>query len=85
MKYFIKKSHVSMHLTIEDYFTAKEEPKILSKIKFSTNSNIINRDVKLSRSTVEEIDEKAYNKKITKQYNHKSKQKTVSFSDIEED
>ena len=56
-----------MHLTVEDYFDdVTNEKKIQNKIIFSDNANIITREVKETRSTIEEITEKEYKDKINK-------------------
>tara|TARA_R100001509_G_scaffold138428_1_gene92601 strand:+ start:275 stop:481 length:207 start_codon:yes stop_codon:yes gene_type:complete len=54
-----------MNVCVEDYHpNIKQEEKLKLKVKFTDNATIINKDVKETRSTIEEIEEKEYEKKI---------------------
>jgi|TARA_R110000796_G_scaffold224122_1_gene340419 hypothetical protein len=73
-----------MKLTVEDYFDGvTNEKKIERKVIFSDNANIITREVKETRNTIEEITEKEYKDKIKKAHNKKAK--TVSFKEVEKE
>ena len=64
-KFYLKKSYVNAHICVDDYHeNVKNEEKLKQKIKFTDNATIVSRDVKETRSTIEEITEKEYNKKI---------------------
>ena len=81
-KFFLKKTWVNVDVCVEDYYnsgTTLEQAK--ENLNWSPYSNIINREVKLSRHTVEEIDEKTYKNKIQKSDSEKSKNKKVSLED----
>ena len=80
-KFFLKKTWVNVDVCVEDYFNSGTTLRDLEKLKWSPYSNIINRDVKETRSTVEEIDEETFKTKIKKSDSEKSKNKTVSFED----
>lgn len=82
-KYILKKSYVSLDLQIEDYYEdVKDEEKLKKKINFTENAIIINKDVKQTRATIEEIDAKTYKEKIKKV---NDKNKTVTTKDIKKD
>ena len=64
-KFYLKKSYINMNVCVEDYHpNIKHEEKLKLKVKFTDNATIINKDVKQTRSTIEEIEEKEYEKKI---------------------
>ena len=46
-----------MDVCVEDYYNSGTTLQDLEKLKWSPYSNIINREVKETRHTVEEIDE----------------------------
>ena len=83
-KYFLKKSWVNVDVCIEDYHNSGTTLEDLQKIKWSPYSNIISREVKETRHTVEEIDEKTYKEKIKKSNGLSSEAKTVSVKDCKE-
>ena len=83
-KYFLKKSWVNVDVCVEDYHNSGTTLKDLEKLNWSPYSNIISREVKLTRHTVEEIDEKTYKEKVKKSNGISSKEKTVSVKDIKE-
>ena len=81
-KFFLKKTWVNVDVCVEDYYnsgTTLEQVK--EKINWSPYSNIISKDVKHSRHTVEEIDEETFKNKIKKSDSEKSTNKKVSFED----
>jgi len=83
-KFILKKTYIDMKLTVEDYFDGvTNEKKIERKVIFSDNANIITREVKETRNTIEEITEKEYKDKIKKAHNKKAK--TVSFKEVEKE
>ena len=83
-KFILKKTYIDMNLTVEDYFDdVTNEKKIQTKIIFSDNANIITREVKETRSTIEEITEKEYKDKIKKAHNKKAK--SVSFKEVDKE
>ena len=83
-KFILKKTYIDMKLTVEDYFDGvTNEKKIERKVIFSDNANIITREVKETRNTIEEITEKEYKDKIKKASNKKAK--TVSFKEVEKE
>lgn len=82
-KFILKKSYVNLDLQIEDYFEdVKDEDKLKDKIIFSDNASIISKEVKYTRATIEEIDEKTYKAKLKK---ISEKNKTVTTKDIKKD
>jgi hypothetical protein len=82
-KFILKKSYVNLDLQIEDYFEdVKDENKLKNKINFSENAIIVSKEVKQTRATIEEIDEKSFKEKIK---NVNSKNKTVTTKDIKKD
>ena len=83
-KYFLKKSWVNVDVCIEDYHNSGTTLKDLEKINWSPYSNIISREVKKTRHTIEEIDEKTYKNKVEKSNGLSSKEKTVSVKDCKE-
>jgi hypothetical protein len=81
-KNYLKKSYLDLNITVEDYFKdIDNENKLKGKLKFTDYATITNKNVLLTRSTIEEIDEKTYNKKIKKAEENKENN-TVTFSNI---
>ena len=83
-KYFLKKSWVNVDVCVEDYYNSGTTLKDLEKLNWSPYSNIISREVKTTRHTIEEIDEKTYKNKVEKSNGLSSKEKTVSVKDCKE-
>ena len=83
-KYFLKKSWVNVDICVEDYYNSGTTLKDLEKLNWSPYSNIISREVKKTRHTIEEIDEKTYKNKVEKSNGLSSKEKTVSVKDCKE-
>ena len=83
-KYFLKKSWVNVDVCVEDYHNSGTTLKDLEKLNWSPYSNIISREVKKTRHTIEEIDEKTYKDKVKKSNGLSSKEKTVSVKDCKE-
>ena len=83
-KYFLKKSWVNVDVCVEDYFNSGTTLQDLEKLNWSPYSNIISREVKKTRHTVEEIDEETYKQKIKKSNSLSAKEKTVSIKDYKE-
>ena len=83
-KYFLKKSWVNVDVCIEDYHNSGTTLKDLEKLNWSPYSNIISREVKKTRHTIEEIDEKTYKEKVEKSNGLSSKAKAVSVKDCKE-
>ena len=84
-KFFLKKSWVNVDVCVEDYYnsgTTFEQAK--ENLNWSPYSNIVSRDVKLARHTVEEIDEETYKEKVKKSNGLSSKEKAVSVKDFKE-
>ena len=84
-KFFLKKSWVNLDMCIEDYYnsgTTIEE--VRENLNWSPYSNIVVQQVKLSRHTIEEIDEETYKNKIKKSNSPDSTKKTVSLKDCKE-
>ena len=79
-KFFLKKSWVNVDVCIEDYYnsgTTLEQAK--EKLDWSPYSNIIGKEVKWKRNTVEEIDEETYKNKIKKSNSKSIEDKSVSL------
>jgi len=83
-KYFLKKSWVNVDVCIEDYHNSGTTLKDLEKLNWSPYSNIISREVKKTRHTIEEIDEKTYKEKVAKSNGLSSEAKAVSVKDCKE-
>ena len=84
-KFFLKKSWVNVDVCVEDYYnsgTTLQEVK--ENLNWSPYSSIVIIDVKLTRHTVEEIDEEKYKEKIKKSNGLSSKEKAVSIKDCKE-
>ena len=77
-KYFLKKSWVNVDVCVEDYYNSGTTLKDLEKLNWSPYSNIISREVKKTRHTIEEIDEKTYKNKVEKSNGLSSEAKAVS-------
>ena len=83
-KFYLKKTYINLDMTINDCFdNVTDESKLQKKVQFTPNAYISKRDVKLIRSTIEEITEKQYKEIIKKADNKKNK--TVSTSEIKKD
>ena len=81
-KFFLKKTWVNVDVCVEDYYnsgTTLEQAK--ENLNWSPYSNIINREVKLTRQTVEEIDEDTFKSKLQKLNDTKDSNKKVSLDD----
>ena len=83
-KYFLKKSWVNVDVCVEDYYNSGTTLKDLEKLNWSPYSNIISREVKKTRHTIEEIDEKTYKNKVEKSNGLSSEAKAVSVKDCKE-
>ena len=83
-KYFLKKSWVNVDVCVEDYHNSGTTLKDLEKLNWSPYSNIISREVKTTRHTIEEIDEKTYKEKVEKSNGLSSETKAVSVKDCKE-
>ena len=83
-KYFLKKSWVNVDVCVEDYYNSGTTLKDLEKLNWSPYSNIISREVKTTRHTIEEIDEKTYKEKVEKSNGLSSETKAVSVKDCKE-
>jgi len=83
-KYFLKKSWVNVDVCVEDYHNSGTTLKDLEKLNWSPYSNIISREVKKTRHTIEEIDEKTYKEKVAKSNGLSSETKAVSVKDCKE-
>ena len=83
-KYFLKKSWVNVDVCVEDYFNSGTTLQDLEKLNWSPYSNIISREVKTTRHTIEEIDEKTYKEKVEKSNGLSSETKAVSVKDCKE-
>ena len=83
--FFMKKSLVNVDMCIEDYYNSGT---VLSQAKENLNwspySNIIGKEVKFQRNTVEEIDEETYKNKIKKSNGENIETKRVSLKDCKE-
>ena len=84
-KFFMKKSWVNVDMCIEDYYNsgtllhhAKEN------LNWSPYSNIVGKEVKVHRNTVEEIDEETYINKVKKSNGENPETKRVSLKDCKE-
>ena len=84
-KFFMKKSWVNVDMCIEYYYNSGT---VLSQAKENLNwspySNIIGKEVKFQRNTVEEIDEETYKNKIKKSNGENIETKRVSLKDCKE-
>ena len=75
-KFFLKKSWVTVDVCVEDYYNSGTTLEDLQKnLNWSAYSNIVSREAKFSRHTIEEIDEKTYKDKIEKSNGTPIKQK----------
>ena len=83
-KYFLKKSWVNVDVCVEDYYNSGTTLKDLEKLNWSPYSNIISREVKKTRHTIEEIDEQTYKEKVEKSNGLSSETKAVSVKDCKE-
>ena len=84
-KFFMKKSWVNVDMCIEDYYnsgTLLNQAK--ENLNWSPYSNIIGKEVKFQRNTVEEIDEETYNNKVKKSNGEDIETKRVSLKDCKE-
>ena len=84
-KFFLKKSWVNVDVCVEDYYNSGTTLEQIQKnLNWSPYSNIVSREVKLARHTVEEIDEETYKEKVKKSNGLSSKEKAVSVKDGKE-
>ena len=82
-KFFLKKTWVNVDICVEDYYNSGTTlDQVKKSLNWSPYSNIINRDVKETRHTVEEIDEETFKTKIKNSTKEKDTNKSVTFSDI---
>ena len=84
-KFFMKKSWVNVDMGIEDYYnsgTLLHQAK--ENLNWSPYSNIVGKEVKVHRNTVEEIDEETYNNKVKKSNGENPETKRVSLKDCKE-
>lgn len=85
-KFILKKTYINLDMCIEDYYEdVKDETKLKNKITFTDNALIINKDVKKTRATIEEINEKTFKQKIQNSNSKSKKNNTVSTQDIRKD
>ena len=78
----MKNSWVNVDMCSADYYnsgTTFEQAK--ENLNWSPYSNIIGKEVKFQRNTVEEIDEETYKNKIKKSNSTDANEKTVSIKD----
>jgi hypothetical protein len=84
-KFFMKKSWVNVDMCIEDYYNSGTTlPQAKGNLNWSPYSNIIGKEVKFQRNTVEEIDEEKYNNKVKKSNGENPETKRVSLKDCKE-
>ena len=84
-KFFMKKSWVNVDMCIEDYYnsgTLLHQAK--ENLNWSPYSNIVGKEVKFQRNTVEEIDEETYKNKVKKSNGEDIETKRVSLKDCKE-
>jgi hypothetical protein len=85
-KFILKKTYINLDMCIEDYYEdVKDETKLKNKITFTDNALIISKDVKKTRATIEEINEKTFKQKIQNSNSKSKKNNTVSTQDIKKD
>jgi hypothetical protein len=87
-KFILKKTYVNIDMCIEDYFEIvkdKDEEKLKRKINFTDNALIVDKEVKKTRATIEEIDEKTFKQKIQNSNSKSKKNNTISTQDIKKD
>ena len=81
----MKKSWVNVDMCIEDYYNSGTTlPQAQENLNWSPYSNIIGKEVKFQRNTVEEIDEETYNNKVKKSNGENPETKRVSLKDCKE-
>ena len=84
-KFFMKKSWVNVDVCVEDYYNSGTElHEAQENLNWSPYSNIVGREVKWQRNTVEEIDEETYKNKIKKSNSKSIDDKKVSLKDCKE-
>ncbi len=84
-KFFLKKSWINLDVCVEDYYnsgTTLEQAK--EKLNWSPYSTIVGRTAKVSRHTVEEIDEETYKDKIKKSNGKTLDEKAISITEATE-
>lgn len=87
-KFILKKTYVNIDMCVEDYFEIvkdKDEEKLKRKINFTDNALIVDKEVKKTRATIEEIDEKTFKQKIQNSNTKSKKNNTISTQDIKKD
>ena len=81
----MKKSWVNVDMCIEDYYNSGTElHQAKENLNWSPYSNIVGKEVKWNRNTVEEIDEETYKNKIKKSNSKSIDDKKVSLKDCKE-
>ena len=81
----MKKSWVNVDVCVEDYYNSGTElHQAKENLNWSPYSNIVGREVKWQRNTVEEIDEETYKNKIKKSNSKSIDDKKVSLKDCKE-
>lgn len=84
-KFFLKKSWVTVNVCVEDYYNSGSTLEdVKENLNWSKYSNIIEREAKVNRHTVEEIDEETYKNKIEKSNSTPITKKKVSLEDCTE-
>ena len=84
-KFFLKKSWINVDMCIEDvYNSGTERHEAKRNLNWSPYSNIVGKEVKVHRNTVEEIDEETYKNKIKKSNSKSIDDKKVSLKDCKE-
>ena len=84
-KFFLKKSWVTVNVCVEDYYNSGSTLEdVKENLNWSKYSNIIEREAKVNRHTIEEIDEETYKDKVKKSNGTPITKKKVSLEDCTE-
>ena len=84
-KFFLKKSWVTVEVCVEDYYNSGSTLEDVQKnLNWSNYSNIVGREAKFNRHTIEEIDEETYKNKIKESNSTPIAKKKVSLEDCTE-
>ena len=84
-KFFLKKSWVTVNVCVEDYYNSGSTLEdVKENLNWSKYSNIIEREAKVNRHTIEEIDEETYKDKVKKSNGTPIAKKKVSLEDCTE-
>ena len=84
-KFFLKKSRVTVNVCVEDYYNSGSTLEdVKENLNWSNYSNIIEREAKVNRHTIEEIDEETYKDKVKKSNGTPIAKKKVSLEDCTE-